>query len=247
MVERCFVLREDPELARAIAPASREWAVRDCVAPVLTLPRGRWDPARTLTSPDGIGLLVLSGQLIRRVAVDGRGGAELLGDGDLLRPWQGQDTIATVSSTIGWRVLTPARLAVLDGRMAEQLARYPSLVGAVAARAIVRARRLVLLMAIVHHPRIEVRLHMLLWHLADRWGRVRPDGVLVPLRLPHAVLADLVAAQRPSVTMALGQLCSRDHVTQVREGWLLRGDPPGELLTLHAADAGLPPGAADAA
>jgi len=55
-------------------------------------------------------------------------------------------------------------------------------------------------MAIVHDARVGVRLHMLFWHLTDRWGRVRRDGVGVPLRLTHSVLADVVAARRPTVT-----------------------------------------------
>ena len=61
-------------------------------------------------------------------------------------------------------------------------------------------------MAIVHQARVDVRLHMLLWHLAARWGRVRSDGTVLRLRLTHAVLADLVAARRPTVTTALSDL-----------------------------------------
>jgi CRP/FNR family cyclic AMP-dependent transcriptional regulator len=50
-------------------------------------------------------------------------------------------------------------------------------------------------MAIVDQAHVDVRLRMLLWHLADRWGRVRPDRVIVSLPLTHTVLADLVAAR----------------------------------------------------
>jgi hypothetical protein len=44
---------------------------------------------------DGIGLIVLRGRLIRRLGIDGRFGAELLGQGDVLRPWQGEDSVST--------------------------------------------------------------------------------------------------------------------------------------------------------
>jgi hypothetical protein len=193
---------------------------------------------------DGIGLLVLDGLLIRRVGVDGRFGAELLGEGDILRPWEGEDLYSALAHVTGWRVAEQARVAVLDGPAAARLARYPALTGALVARAINRSRSLALMMAIVHNPRIETRLHMLLWHLADRWGRVRRDGVLVPLRLTHSVLADLVAAQRPSVTGSLGRLTERGLVHPSKEGWLLCGDPPGELLELQAVAV---PAAEDAA
>jgi CRP-like cAMP-binding protein len=84
-------------------------------------------------------------------------------------------------------------------------------------------------MAIVHHARVDVRLRMLFWHLASRFGRVRGDGVFVPLRLTHALLAELVAARRPTVTSALSALAKEGSVRSLDDGWLLSGDPPGEL------------------
>jgi CRP/FNR family transcriptional regulator, cyclic AMP receptor protein len=91
-------------------------------------------------------------------------------------------------------------------------------------------------MAIVHHPRVDTRLHMLLWHLADRWGRVRGDGTIVPLRLTHYVLADLVAAGRPTVSAALAELAEQGLLRPIDHAWLLLGEPPGELLELQDVD-----------
>jgi CRP-like cAMP-binding protein len=51
------------------------------------------------------------------------------------------------------------------------------------------------------------------------------------VRLTHTVLADLVAARRPTVTSALGELTRRGLVRSVDEGWLLSGEPPRELVT----------------
>jgi CRP-like cAMP-binding protein len=88
-------------------------------------------------------------------------------------------------------------------------------------------------MAIIHHARVNIRLLMLLWHLADRWGRVRTEGVVLPLHLTHSVLADLVAARRPTVTSSLTQLARQGLVEPQTLGWLLLGEPPGELLELE--------------
>jgi CRP-like cAMP-binding protein len=125
------------------------------------------------------------------------------------------------------------RIAVLDRRAAARLARYPELTGRLVAKALERSRNLATAMAIAHHARVELRLHMLFWHLADRWGRVRPEGVSVPLRLTHAILADLVSARRPSVSTCLGELSRRGVVQRDGREWLLRGDPPAELLQLQ--------------
>jgi CRP-like cAMP-binding protein len=128
--------------------------------------------------------------------------------------------------TNDWFALEPTRIAVLDERFVRQLAHFPELGGRLISRAVQRSRQLAVNMAIVHQARVDVRLHMLFWHLAGRWGRVRSDGVIVPLRLTHAVLSDLVAARRPTVTSALSDLSRRGLVRAVPEGWLLSGDPP---------------------
>ena len=62
---------------------------------------------------------------------------------------------------------------------------------------------------------------------------MRSDGVALPLRLTHAVLADLVAARRPTVTTAVAELARRGQVRLVGDGWLLTGDPPGELMAMR--------------
>src|SRR5947207_9684154 len=90
-VSICQVLREDPDLADAISPSERPRAIEECVARTIQVGRGRWNANSATAVHDGIGLLVLEGLLIRRVGIDGRFGAELLGEGDLLRPWQGEE------------------------------------------------------------------------------------------------------------------------------------------------------------
>ena len=231
-VSTCKILREDPELGEVVALSEREQALNECVARTVRIPRGRWTVDWESTIREGIGLLVLDGLLLRRVGVGGRFGAELLGEGDVIRPWQGEDSGSSHSRSTGWRVLEPTRVAVLDVHAAQRMAAYPELTGRLVGRALGRARNLVINMAIVHQARVNVRIEMLLWHLADRWGRVRSEDVLLPLHLTHAVLADLVAARRPTVTTALSDLSRDGRVRAARRGWLLFGDPPGELLEL---------------
>jgi len=232
LTKLCRVLQEDAELAEAIPAESRAQALRECVAETIDVPAGSWRAADVVMPNGGVGLLVLRGLLSRRVGIDGRFGAELLGEGDLLRPWQEEDRPPTLPLTTVWRVLEPAQMAVLDERFARCVVHYPQLISCLVGRVMSRSRNLTVNMAIVQHARVDVRLHMLLWHLAARWGRVRSDGVSLPLRLTHNDLADLVAARRQTVTSALSELARQALVRSSEDGWLLSGRPPYELLEL---------------
>jgi CRP/FNR family cyclic AMP-dependent transcriptional regulator len=225
----CWVLREDPELAETIEPSRRAQAVDTLVAREVRIPTGAWG-GRPIPIDDGIGLLVLEGVMLHRVGIDDRFGAELVGEGDVLRSLHAEPDNSTLPLSVEWLVLERARVAVLDERFARQLTRFPQVAGRLFARSVLRSRQLAVNMAIVHQARVDVRLHLLFWHLASRWGRVRSDGVVVPLRLTHTVLADLVAARRPTVTSALSDLNRRGLVRAVSDGWLLSGPPPGRSL-----------------
>jgi CRP/FNR family transcriptional regulator, cyclic AMP receptor protein len=224
----CHILLEDPDLAEAVPAGQREQVANACTVREVLVPAGPWEEHESLAR-DGFGMLVIDGLLIRRAGIEGRFGAELIGRGDLIRPWQDESGFLTLPLSTIWMASEPSRLALLDQRFAVLLGRYPALAARVLSRAVRRARNLAVNMAIVHHARVDVRLSMLFWHLASRFGRVRGDGVFVPLRLTHALLAELVAARRPTVTSALSALAREGSVLSLDDGWLLSGDPPGEL------------------
>ncbi|MBV8945649.1 MAG: Crp/Fnr family transcriptional regulator [Solirubrobacterales bacterium] len=227
------ILAEDPELSDGLTGPRLEEAVRDCVAGTCGYRAGPWSPPDELGDMRfGIGLLILDGLIVRRVGVAGRFGGELLGDGDLMNPFHPHDMGTSLPRTGKWRVLRDSRMAILDSEFVMRASRYPEVVSALLARALMRSRHIATNMAIVQQPRIDLRLHMLFWELADRWGIVRQDGVHVPLHLTHATLSDLVAARRPTVTKALGELAHRGAVVWTGTDWLLPGAPPSELEDL---------------
>jgi hypothetical protein len=231
----CHVLKEDPELAEAIPPERRQRAIEECTAPELRIQAGPLTRHGSLGFRGGIGVLVLSGLLIRRVGIEGRYGAELIGEGDLLRPSE-ESVSPLLPLTTDWSIVLPTRVAALDSGFEQRLAQYPELARCLIDRAILRSKYLAVNIAIVHQARVDVRLHMLLWHLAARWGRVRSDGTVVRLRLTHTVLADLVAARRPTVTTALSELARQGLVRTDGETWILPGEAPSDLLAFaHAA------------
>jgi CRP/FNR family cyclic AMP-dependent transcriptional regulator len=233
------VFDEDPDLLVEVPESEARAARQAGVAPAVTLASGPWhapDEPRVFTGH--LGLLVLSGLLTRTVMIEGMESPELVGVGDLLRPWDDHEgEIASVPFTTRWTVLSEARIAVLDPRFCRAICRFPSVVNALVSRTAQRSRWMSIDMALAHVHRVDARLLLLLWHLADRWGRVRRDGVEVPIRLTHAQLAKLIGAQRPSVTVALRDLSRHGHlVRQPDGGWLLTGMPPElpELMTRRA-------------
>jgi CRP/FNR family cyclic AMP-dependent transcriptional regulator len=224
------ILEEDPDLSDGLTGERLKGAIRDCVAETCACPAGPWSPPDEIGDMRfGLGLLILDGLIARRVGVAGRFGAELLGDGDLLNPFHRLDTETSLPRTGKWRVLRRSRMAVLDSVFAVRASRYPEVTSALFVRALRRSRHVAINMAIIQQPRIDLRLHMLFWELADRWGTVHQDGVHLRVHLTHAMLADLVAARRPTVTKALGELAQRSAVVWTGTEWLLPGEPPAEL------------------
>ena len=226
-MHRAVVLDEDTELAELVPAPLIQTARQASVAETMDLLPGQWDAREDADrAREGFGLLALEGILVRRVGYGGRYGAELLAGGDLLRPWEydGEETIGFEST---WRVLSGTRLAVLDGDWADRMARYARVGPALAGRALARSRRLAAMMAIAQQPRLDERLWMLFWELADRHGRVHPDGVYLDLPLTHEVLSHLVAARRPSVSGALTKLADQGRLRRDGKRWVLSGDPPG--------------------
>lgn len=232
------VLDVDPDLARGLVPEQAVLARRFAIAEVRRLEPGIWRPADEVPEEPGtLGLLVIDGLLSRDVVLGGRRCTELVGQGDLLRPRDFDDgSFALVPSECEWCVLERAQIAVLGRRFGMVAGRWPELTSALLSRTLRRSRELAVQLAIHYERRVDLRILLMLWHLADRWGKVGSEGVILPLRLTHQALANLTGARRPSVTTALGQLASHGALRRRPDGsWLLCGDPPGEYVSLQAA------------
>jgi len=231
------VLDVDPDLGARIAEPEAAAAADAAVAAAVRLERGPWTEMPRRVDPGALGFLVLDGLLTCTVRVAGRANVELLGRGDVLRPWMSNE--GTVPQQVRWHVLIPAQLAWLDRDFAVRTGRWPEIGASLVERLVVRARHLLFQRAASALPRVDERLLLVLWDLADRWGKVGVDGVRLPLPLSHSLLASIVGAQRPSVTTALGRLRREELVHQIPGGWLLLGEPPRELAATPAGRASL--------
>jgi CRP/FNR family cyclic AMP-dependent transcriptional regulator len=234
------ILEEDSDLCDRLPADQQARATADGVARVQMLDVGMWDePDDPENHRDGFGLLVLDGMLARRVTLGRFDCTELLGQGDLLRPWNFSGaSLSSVPSKVTWNVVEPVRLAALDRRFALTIAPWPEVTASLMDRIIARTRWLAFQLAVCHVVRVDTRLLLMMWHFADRWGRMTKDGARIHLPVTHSVLASVVGARRPSVTTALGRLQEQGLIARLPDGaWLLHGSPPEDYATLEAAAA----------
>lgn len=234
------VLERDPDLGEDLEPEEFEVACQEAVARVLRYPKGPWSTADTDFDRGGaLGLLITDGLLVRHVTVGDRTCAELLGPGDVTQPWLRTGPDPSVGTEVNWQVAEPLVMALLDRGFMGRVARWPELPAAVARRLMLRVYWLSFHLAVCHMRRVDDRLLLVLWHFADRWGRVTPKGVQIDIPLTHRLLALVVGAHRPSVTASVRGLVQVGRIEpQPGSRWLLHGDPPAELRELHehAAD-----------
>jgi CRP/FNR family transcriptional regulator, cyclic AMP receptor protein len=228
------VLNEDHDLYDAVPVPDRGRAAVEAIARVETLDKGLWDePDSPEAHRDGFGLLVLEGMLARRVTLGRFDCTELLGQGDLLRPWNFTGSFASVPSKVTWNVVQPVRMARLDRQFALTVSPWPEIGSSLMDRIVQRARWLAFQLAVCHVVRVDTRLLLMMWHFADRWGRMTKDGARISLPVTHGVLASVVGARRPSVTTALGRLQDKGAIERLPDGaWLLLGSPPEDYALL---------------
>jgi CRP/FNR family transcriptional regulator, cyclic AMP receptor protein len=217
------LIEVDADLGRYLEGGRLAAARRELVAEVVRVKRGPADLDEYV--PGGhssVGLLVVDGLIERDVLVADTISAELLGPGDVIRSPAEEDVPLLLGVTVKWDVLADSRFAVLDQRVGQTLQRYPEVNAVVLDRLHERVHRLATAQAISQLNGVDRRLLALFWHLSERWGRVASDGLLVPLDLPHRVLAQLVGARRPTVSTAMRRLAERGEVRRRPDGaWIV--------------------------
>jgi CRP/FNR family transcriptional regulator, cyclic AMP receptor protein len=229
------VIEVDPDLAIDLDPEASRAAAAELLARAAPIDwarnEGTWGPA----DPEGhLGLLIVEGLLFREVRLVETSSAEVLGQGDLLRPWDvdGEYTLP-VPGEVSWAVLDPCEVAILGPEFLRRAGRWPEVLARLTGRTVGRAKSLAIHDAVTNLKHVETRLLVQFWHLAERWGRVGPQSISIPVPLTHEMLAKLVGATRPSVTTGLGRLAARGLLVREPDGvWRLAPDTRQALSPL---------------
>jgi CRP-like cAMP-binding protein len=221
------LLDADPDLTAGIPEDDHELAHKVLSRPRYDIPKGRWAPELLRGHVNGgFAMLVIEGAIFRQLDMADRHAAQLLGAGDVLQP---STDPGFLECPVRWSALQPSAVVVLDDRFTRASQKWPALSVNLQRRLLDQADRLARHAAILQLARVERRVLAFFWHLAERWGRVTPAGIEVPLELTHEAIGRLVGAQRPTVTLALGELA--------HDGSLTRGASGGWLLGRESRDA----------
>jgi CRP-like cAMP-binding protein len=134
----------------------------------------------------------------------------MLEEGDLLvRPLDGW---AAAGPQVRCFALEDSLVHLVDRPRMEAWMREPGLAANLVRVLSAQIAERELAVAIALEPRLERRLLLKLRQLAERWGRVTPDGIRLDLRLTHQELANMIGAVRESVTLALGRLADAGEI-----------------------------------
>ena len=232
------LLAAEPSLARGIERRVLDDAREKLTVEVHRVEPGPWEEAgRNPSSPLFLGYLILEGAFTREVEVSSRPSVELLGPGDLVRPWVVPQALDAMGVTDEWALLSTGHVAMIDEQFHLAAQDFPSILTVLMDRVVARSRWLGFHVALCQLPRIDHRLLLTFRYLAERWGVGDARGVKIPIRLSHRNLAAMIGARRPKVSSALTTLSESGLVEQAPDGsWTFFAADVDPLAVLAGID-----------
>lgn len=192
--------------------------------PVVTRDPGTVHLSALLAEHRAFGASVLDGIVMSAQQIGEQTGVQLLGPGDLLIPVR--EPSPDWLSDMEVRAPAPVRLALFGNELLAAAFRWPRIIEGLYACVGDQLQRLTAQLVICQLPRVDERVHAMLWLLAESWGQVTSAGVRLPLGLTHETLGALVGARRPTITLALRKLTRDGAILHQDTGWLLIEAPP---------------------
>src|SRR6478735_8980008 len=191
------LLELDPELGQLLSADRREQAERELRVRVSTFGVGEWDGGRLANAdPTHLGLLIAEGVLAREVVLGDTVSTELLGPGDIIRPWHLEGPPELLPVTVRWNALSGVRLGLIDRRVAVALGRFPEVSAGIAVP-LVLSHRLIGELIGARRPTVSTALAEL-----ARDGQLvrRDDGTWLltgePIAVPGASAAEVIRQRR---------------------------------------------------
>lgn len=211
-----------PEILASIPVGDRPLAERALIVPLVSARNE--DLARVISTqtPGAFDFVIVDGIVLKETILARRSAFELLGRGDILAP--PLTPARQLESRASSRYLAHGHvsLAAIDDHFRRAARQWPGIADFLHDRLARQTHQASMHLAMLHLPRIEDRITALFSDLAERFGHMTPDGVLIDLPLTHEIIGGLVASRRPTVTLALQQLASDGLITRLEsDHWKL--------------------------
>jgi len=213
------LLDVEPSLARGIDRFELDAAREKLTAEVARVEPGECDAAaKRPPNPLFLGYLILDGAFTREISLSHRPSIELLGPGDLVRPWVIPHALDAMNVRDSWGVISTGNVAIIDEDFHRRAQEFPTIITVLMDRVVARSRWLGFHVAVCQLPRVDHRLLLVFRYAAERWGTTTDNGIKIPIRLSHRSLAALIGARRPSVTSAIGALTEQGLLQRSQDG-----------------------------
>ena len=214
-----------PEIVALIPVGDHRLARRVLHVPVLPA-AGELDHVLA-AHPDAFDFIIVDGLVLKQTRYAGRSSLELLGPGDVLAPPLSRVRQLDSRAISSYRTHGDALLAALDSPFRSAARRWPQLSDVLLDRLARQTHRASMHLAVLHIPRAEDRVVALFSDLAERFGRVTDDGIIIDIELTHKLIGQLIGSRRPTVSLALEALSIDQTLTRAGAGWKL--DAPSLL------------------
>jgi CRP/FNR family cyclic AMP-dependent transcriptional regulator len=216
------LLRVWPDIAERLDPEERGAAEKALVVPLLRARDEDLAAALALEAGDAFDFVLVEGLALKETTLSTYSALELLGPGDILAPPMSATRQLELPAVSRYLALGDASIAVLGMRFTHVAARWPQLSDFLHGQIAEQAHRASAHVAMLHLPRAEDRVLALFAELGDRFGRVRPDGILIDLPLSHELIGRFTASRRPTATLALQRLNDQGLLTRLADNsWKL--------------------------
>lgn len=195
-----------PEILASVPAEDRELAQRTLTGPLVSACDTDLAGVISTQTPGAFDFLIVDGLVLKETTLARRPALELLGPGDLLAP--PLTAARQLEARAVSRYLAHGRvsLAAVEVHFRYAAVRWPGIADFLHDRLARQTHHASMHLAMLHLPRIADRITALFADLAERFGRVTGDGILIDLPLTHDLIGGLVGGRRSTVTLALHEL-----------------------------------------
>ena len=223
-IKRASLVAALPEVLASVPAEDHPLAERTLIVPLVSARDEDLADVISTQIPGAFDFLIVEGVVLKETTLARQSALELLGPGDLLAPPLTSARQLEARANSRYLAHGRASLAAVEDQVRQAARRWPGIADFLHDHLARQTHHASMHLAMLHLPRVEDRLIALFSDLAERFGHIAADGILIDLPLTHEIIGGLVASRRPTVTLALQQLASNGMIARL-EGDRWKLDP----------------------